>query len=165
MHHKKKEKIILVSFYVRQDPQRKKKNLVSFLYWARPSKWCTTWLHLGYAFTLGNLTQLGHPWKFYKAKASFWFKSLHKHNSLVENSARIRLKDDEIAKLDGAHIGLGWCYERVELKFHWSKKKTWTQCLFMHVNLTLTRTKLGVQKTSIRPKYTSSNHNETLQFL
>jgi len=84
---------------------------------------------------------------------------------LVENSARIKFKDDEIAKLDGAHVGLGWCYERVDSKFHWLKKKTWTQCLFMHVNLTLTRTKLGFHKTSIRPKYTPSNHNETLQFL
>lgn len=29
---------------------------------------------------LGNLTQLGHPWKDLQSKASCWFKSLHKHN-------------------------------------------------------------------------------------
>jgi hypothetical protein len=54
----------------------------------------------------------------------------------------------------------GWIWS-----FIWLKKKTWTRCLFMHVNLKLTRTKLGVHKTSITPKYTSSNLQWNLAIL
>jgi hypothetical protein len=50
---------------------------------------------------------------------------------LVENSATIKLKDDEKAKLHGAHVGLGWCYERVDLKFHLVKKED-LDTMFIH---------------------------------